>query len=259
MGGIFGIFLECRNSHRVWNSGNPPDFRSFKSPRESKQNATPDFGSSKNRTDFSQEKETPPSEPRESRPSSRCPFTIPKPRSFKQSDTQSASTSRSDMRSDTHSGVNSFFDVHLSLSPNMQSDMRSCVPTHTQICTPTCIPTYIPTHRPAPLRIPTCVPTHTQICTPTCIPTYIPTHRPARRADRIPSWEAPRRARRATATPSTATSSDSAGNARRRPRSVRFWEFPKSRLLRSAGSGSTSHGEGDPAGVQATGAAISSG
>ena len=125
MGGIFGIFLECRNSHRVWNSGNPPDFRSYKSPRESKQNSTPDFGSSKNRTDFSQEKETPPSEPRESRPSSRCPFTIPKPRSFKQSDTQSASTSRSDMRSDTHSGVNSFFDVHFSLYPNMQSDMRS--------------------------------------------------------------------------------------------------------------------------------------
>lgn len=135
----------------------------------------------------------------------------------------------------------------------------TCVPTHIQIFTPTCIPTHIPTHLLAPIRIPTCVPTHTQICTPTCIRTYIPTHRPARRVDRIPSWEAPRRARRATAIPSTATSSDSAGNAPRRPRSVRFREFHKSRLLRSAGSGSTSHGEGDPTGVQATGAAISSG
>lgn len=132
---------------------------------------------------------------------------------------------------------------------------------------PTCVPTHIPGSIPSSTCIslsiltcsPTCVPTHTQICTPTCIRTHIPTHRPARRVDRIPSWEAPRRARRATAIPSTATSSDSAGNAPRRPRSVRFREFHKSRLLRSAGSGSTSHGEGDPTGVQATGAAISSG
>lgn len=108
-----------------------PDFSFGFAPRESSSPQTPkkpaDSGNSKNPPDFREGSETP-SKPRESAPrESRSPFSIPRPRSFKRSDTQSDmhsdmhSDTHPDMRSDTHPDIHA--DLHSNLHQNSRSDM----------------------------------------------------------------------------------------------------------------------------------------
>ena len=102
-----------------------PDFSFGFAPRESSSPQTPkkpaDSGNSKNPPDFREGSETP-SKPRESAPrESRSPFSIPRPRSFKRSDTQSDmhSDTQTDMHSDTHP------DMHPDVHPDIHADLHS--------------------------------------------------------------------------------------------------------------------------------------
>lgn len=113
--------MERRNARRQ----NSPGYSFGFAPRESTSPQTPekpaDSGKSKNPPDFREGSETP-SQPRGPEPrESRSPFSIPRPRSFKRSDT------RSDTRSDAHPAVQSDAhpDIHADLHSNLHHSPRS--------------------------------------------------------------------------------------------------------------------------------------